>query len=178
MRKARRATRAGTKTALPSHTHSHTHTYRQSRQFEQSGIVIILLDVRGSESAALTLTIQRRSQSSSLPLSLLPPSPSRASTMGQQQPTLIKIAFMFDRETHIKFTPYASGRCFDYVCIVYLPQSQLSGAAHWRGHLCVGGSGRGTRSCSSSCHAHAVRVVIILYLLPSLAALLCHWLRF
>lgn len=171
MSEARRATRAGTKTASPP---THTHTHRESRQFEQSGIVIILLDVRGSESAALTLTIQRRSQSSSPPLSILPPSPSRASTMGQQQPTLIKIAFMFDPETHIKFTPYASGRCFDYVCIVYLPQSQLSGAAHWRGHLCVGGSGRGIRSC----HAHAVRVVIILYLLPSLAALLCHWLRF
>lgn len=151
--------------------HTLTHTHRESGQFEQSGIVIILLDVRGSESAALTLTIQRRSHSPPLP-----PSPSRASTMGQQQPTLIKIAFMFDRETHIKFTPYASGRCFDYVCIVYLPQSQLSGAAHWRGHLCVGSSGRGIRSCC--CHAHAVRVVIILYLLPSLAALLCHWLRF
>lgn len=45
------------------------------------------------------------------------PSPFLSSLL-LEQPTLIKIAFMFGQETHIKFTPYASGRCFDYVCIV------------------------------------------------------------
>lgn len=98
-----------------------------------------------------------------------------------QQPTLIKIAFMFGQETHIKFTPYASGRCFDYVCIVYLPRVVAPGLpvgediCAWAATLPWAWAGRGTLvlPCTRSTCGHYSLFVALLgsFALP-LAALL------
>lgn len=116
---------------LPTHT--------QSRQFEQSGIVIILLDVRGSESAALTLTIQRRSHSS--PLSALPPLLLQWGGSNNRRSSKLLLCST-ERRTHkiyaLRFWQMFRLRLHSLLASRAAPLPC--------GHLCVGGreSGRGT----------------------------------